>query len=354
MKAIRFLGPDEIEYTNVAEPVIQSDEVLIKIMAVGICGTDLELLSGEMPYIKKGLTTYPLIPGHEWSGQVEKIGRDVTKFKVGDRVTGDVSIGCGNCVMCMTGRFNLCPNRKVVGSYRNYNGAFSEYIKLPFRHVYLLPDHISYEEAALIEPAATAAYGVMRARISYGDTVLVIGDGPIGLLSVQSAILSGASSVYLIGSWDEKLEIGKTMGADFTMNYRNDDNLEILLEKTRHIGVDIVIETSGSADAFNFGLRAIKPGGKVVLLSIYSSSEFMAEVNTIVSKDAEVIGVLASCNSFEPTIELMKAGKIDVKPLITHKFPLSQADEAIQMMKSKSEFRIKVLLIPATSVLTMN
>ncbi|MZQ99403.1 MAG: alcohol dehydrogenase catalytic domain-containing protein [Acidaminobacter sp.] len=347
MKAIRFTGPETMEYVDVPKPVIEDDEVLIKVMAVGICGTDLELFSGEMPYIKNGLTTYPLIPGHEWSGQIVEIGSKVTGFKVGDRVTGDVSIGCGNCSMCMTGRFNLCPNRRVVGSYRNYDGAFAEYLKLPYRHVYPLPNDLSYEEAALIEPAATAAYGVMKAGIGLGETVLVIGDGPIGLLSVQTAVLSGASKVFLIGSWEEKLKLGIDMGASIALNYRNGDIVEVIQEKTQFKGVDVVIETSGSTKAFNQSLRLLKPGGKIVLLSIYTSSEFMAEINSIVSKDAEVIGVLASCNSFKPTIELLSAGKIDVLPLITHCFPLEQAKDAIDMMRSKKDLRIKVLLIPS-------
>jgi len=348
MKAVRFTGPENMEYIDVPKPVIGESEVLIKIMAVGICGTDLELFSGEMPYIRNGLTTYPLIPGHEWSGQIVEVGSKVSDFNVGDRVTGDVSIGCGNCSMCMSGRFNLCPDRKVVGSYRNYNGAFAEYIKLPYRHVYLIPNELSYEEAALIEPAATAAYGVMKAGIGLGDSVLVIGDGPIGLLSVQTAVLSGASKIYLIGSWDEKLKLGSTMGADFTLNYRNEKTVEIIQEMTQFKGIDIVIETSGSTQAFNQSLKLLKPGGKIILLSIYSSAEFMAEINSIVSKDAEVIGVLASCNSFEPTIDLMAAGKINVAPLITHKYALCQAADAIQMMRSKHDFRIKVLLIPSS------
>jgi 2-desacetyl-2-hydroxyethyl bacteriochlorophyllide A dehydrogenase len=347
MKAVQFTGPEKMSYVDVPNPIINEYEVLIKIMAVGICGTDLELFSGEMPYIRNGLTTYPLIPGHEWSGQIVEVGSKVSNFKIGDRVTGDVSIGCGSCSMCMNGRFNLCPNRRVVGSYRNYNGAFAEYIKLPHRHVYLLPDELSYEEAALIEPAATAAYGVMKAGIGLGDSVLVIGDGPIGLLSVQTAVLSGASKVYLVGSWDEKLKLGTTMGADFTLNYRNDKIVEIIHEMTQFKGIDVVIETSGSTKAFNQSLKLLKPGGKIILLSIYSSSEFMAEINSIVSKDAEVIGVLASCNSFKPTIELLAAGKINVLPLITHKYPLSRAADAINMIRTKSDFRIKVLLIPS-------
>lgn len=346
MKAIRFMAPEKLEYSDVPTPEIESNEILIKIKAVGVCGSDMELFAGDHPYLKRGVTKYPLIPGHEWSGQVEKVGSEVSGFKAGDRVTGDVSIGCGNCNMCKTGRFNLCPNRGVIGSYKNRDGAFAEYIKLPYRHVYKLPDSISYEEAAMIEPAATAGYAVMKAKVGYGDTVLVIGDGPIGQLSLQCAKAAGASKVFVVGSWDEKLEVARATGADDVMNYKRDDIVSRINELTEGIGVDVVIETSGNPKAFNQSLHTMRPGGKAVLLSIYTAAEFMAEINWIVFKDAEVIGVLASCNAYKPTIALMESGRINVKPLITHKYPLEKAGEAIEMIKDRKECKIKVVLIP--------
>ena len=346
MKAIRVIGVEEIEYVDVPKPEIGVEDVLIKVMAVGVCGTDMELYTGEMPYIKKGLTTYPFIPGHEWSGCVEQVGAAVKEFQPGDRVTGDVSIGCGHCHMCKIGRFNLCPNRRVVGSYRNLDGAYAEYIKLPRKNVYKLPDNLSYEEAALIEPAAPAAYGVLKSGMKFGDSVLVVGDGPIGLLAVQCAKIAGASKIFVSGSWDEKLEVAIKTGADYVMNYKRDNLEEIIHELTEGAGVDVVFETSGNVKAFNQSMHAVKPGGKVVLLSIYTSPEFMAEINTIVSKDADVIGVLASCNTFKPTIKMLENGSIDVKPLITHQYPLEKAKDVLEMMKTKNECRIKVLLIP--------
>ncbi|MTI65094.1 MAG: galactitol-1-phosphate 5-dehydrogenase [Firmicutes bacterium] len=346
MKAVRFTGPREVKYEDVEKPKIKSNEILIKVKAVGICGTDMELYSGEMPYIKKGLTKYPLIPGHEWSGEIVEVGSEVPRFSVGEKVTSDVSIGCGKCDMCKIGRYNLCPNRVVVGSYKNKDGAFAEYIKLPYRHVYRLPDSMSYEEAALIEPAATASYGVMKGDIDYGSTVLIIGDGPIGQLSMQCAKVAGASKVFIVGSWDEKLEIAKSTGADAVMHYKKDDVLDKINELTNGKGVDVVIESSGSPKAFNQSLEAVKPGGKVVLLSIYPTSEFMAQINSVVTKDADLIGVLASPNAFKPTIDLMESGRINVKPLISHKYELKDAEKAIKMIENKEECRLKAILIP--------
>ncbi|NMA14439.1 MAG: galactitol-1-phosphate 5-dehydrogenase [Clostridia bacterium] len=346
MKAVRILEPEIIEYSDVPKPQINDSEALIRVKAVGICGSDLELLSGDMPHIKNGFTTYPLIPGHEWAGQIEEIGKGVQGFSVGDRVTGDVSLGCGNCHMCKIGRYNLCPNRVVVGSYRNKDGAFAEYIKMPYKNLYKLSENISYEEAALTEPAATAAYGIMRAKIGFGDTVLVIGDGPIGQLAMQCAKISGASKVIAVGSWDKKLEIARQLAADVVVNYKKDDVVEKVLENTDYEGADVILETSGNMIAFNQSIKAVKPGGKIVLYSFYNSVEFPVSINNFIVKDADLIGILASPNASKPVLSLMESGRINVKPLITHRYPMEKISEAIAMIKEKKECRIKVLLTP--------
>lgn len=346
MKAVRFSGPEKIEYTDVPKPQINDTEVLVRVKAAGICGTDLELLTGDMPHIKNGFTTYPLIPGHEWAGQIEEVGSQVQGFGVGDRVTGDVSLGCGNCEMCKTGRYNLCPNRVVVGSYRNKDGAFAEYIKMPYRNLFKLPETISYEEAALAEPAATAAYGIMRAKIGFGDTVLAIGDGPIGQLAMQCAKIAGASKVIAVGSWDEKLDIARQLAADVVLHYKRDDIVAQVLEYTDGEGADVILETSGNMIAFNQSIKAVKPGGKIVLYSFYSRVEFPATINNFIVKDADLIGILASPNAFGPVLSLMESGRIHVKPLITHRYPMEQISEAIAMIRNKQECRIKVLLMP--------
>ena len=177
MKAIRFMKPETIEYSEVPMPALGDGEVLAEIAYAGFCATDIELLTGEMVHIKNGNTTYPIIPGHEWSGTIVQTGKDVRGFRPGDRITSDVSLGCGKCDFCRRGHYNLCPNREVVGSYRNRQGVFAQYVAVPERHVYRIPEGLSLEEAALAEPAATAAYAVAKARIPAGAQVLVIGDG---------------------------------------------------------------------------------------------------------------------------------------------------------------------------------
>lgn len=345
MKAIRFKKPETIAYEDIPVPEVKPNEVLAKIEYAGFCATDIELLTGEMVHIKNGNTTYPLVPGHEWSGTIVEVGSAVTQFHVGDRITSDVSLGCGECDACRKGHYNLCPNREVIGSYRNRQGVFAQYVAVPQRHVYRIPEGLSMEEAALAEPAATAMYAVRKARIPDGANVLVIGDGPIGQLAAQLANIAGASKVIMAGSWDAKLDIAKECGIADTINYHREDVVarsQELLEG----GPDIVIETSGNNMALDMAVRALKPTGRIVAVSWYTGAKVDVAMNTVIVKDAELIGSLASPNSFGPVLSYMAEGKLKVKPLITHVKKLEELPQVVDMIRAKKEMRIKVLLKP--------
>ena len=346
MKAARFMGVEQIQVGEIPTPVPKDNEVLAKIAYAGYCGTDMDLLDGSMVHIKNGFTTYPLVPGHEWAGTVVAVGKNVTKFAVGDHITSDVSLGCGSCDYCHHGRYNLCPDREVVGSYRNRQGAFAEYIAVPEHHTYKIPEGVSLEEAALAEPAATAAYAVRRTNIQMGDTVLVIGDGPIGQLAAQLARLSGASRVIVAGSWDEKLAIAKECGADETINYHREDVADAAIALTGGVGPDRIIESSGNQKALAQALRALKPGGTLCLISWYQDAQIPLPVNGMIVKDCNIVCSLASPNSFLPVLTYMATGKLKVKPLITHIKPLEELADVVKMIRDKKEMRIKILLQP--------
>lgn len=345
MKAIRFRKPETIEYSDIPTPAPQRGEVLAEIAYAGFCATDIELLTGEMVHIKNGNTTYPIIPGHEWSGTVVQVGEGVRNLQVGDRITSDVSLGCGECDECRRGHYNLCPNREVIGSYRNRQGAFAQYIAVPQRHVYKIPDALSMEEAALAEPAATAAYAVTKARIPAGARVLVIGDGPIGQLAAQLANIEGASRVIMAGSWDDKLAVAKSCGVWETINYHREDVAERARELTDG-GPEIIIETSGSNSALNSAVQALKPTGRIVAVSWYNDAMVDVPMNALIVKDAELVGSLASPNSFEPVLRYMAEGRLKARPLITHVRPLEELEDVVKMIRAKKEMRIKVLLKP--------
>lgn len=345
MKAIRFMDPGVIEYSEIPQPEIRDDEVLAQIAYAGFCATDIELLTGEMIHIKNGNTKYPIIPGHEWSGTVVAVGKNVRDFKAGDQVTSDVSLGCGECEDCRQGHYNLCPNREVVGSYRNRQGVFAQYVAIPQRHLYHIPEGLSLEEAALAEPAATAMYAVTKAQIPAGAQVLVIGDGPIGQLAAQLANIAGASRVIMAGSWDEKLAIARECGIHETINYHNEDVIQRARELTEG-GPEIVIETSGSNVALNMAVQALKPTGRIVAVSWYNGANVDVAMNTLIVKDAALIGSLASPNSFTPVLRYMVEGKLKVKPLITHIKRLEDFQNVIEMIRAKKEMRIKILFQP--------
>ncbi len=346
MKAARFAAVEEIEIVNVPMPEPKADEVLARVEYAGFCGTDLDLLNGSMVHIKNGFTKYPLIPGHEWSGVITEVGSSVTGFQVGDRITADVSLGCGACDYCRNGRYNLCPNREVVGSYRNRQGVFAQYVAVPARHVYRIPEGVSMEEAALAEPAATAAYAVRRAKIQMGDTVLVIGDGPIGQLAAQLARISGAAKVIVAGSWDEKLRIARDCGAGATINYHNEDIAAAAQRLTGGAGPDVIIESSGNQGALGQAVKALKPGGTLVLISWYQDTEVPVQLNNMIAKDCTVICSLASPNAFAPVLTYMAEGQLQAKPLITHVVPLESLPDVVKMVRAKKEMRIKILLRP--------
>ncbi len=346
MKAIRFMNPEHIEVSDIPIPEMGDNDILAKVAYAGFCGTDIDLLTGEMVHIKNGFTTYPLVPGHEWAGVVEKVGKNVTAFKPGDKVTSDVSLGCGECAYCRKGRYNLCPNRKVIGSYRNKQGVFAEYVSVPVRHVYKVPDGLSLQQAALAEPAGTAAYAVNRAGIAMGDNVLVIGDGPIGQLAAQLALLNGAAKVDMVGSWDEKLEIAQSCGVSNVINYHREDIATQAKVLTGGLGPDVIIETSGNKTALNASIQALRPGGNIVMVSWYSGVEIGVQMNNAIAKDCNLIGTLASPNTFDAVLTYMAEGKLKVDPLITHVEPLENFAHVVDMIRAKKECRIKVLLQP--------
>ncbi|MBS3765377.1 alcohol dehydrogenase catalytic domain-containing protein [Candidatus Bipolaricaulota bacterium] len=345
MRAARIFGEKDIRYVEKAKPTVGPEEVLVKVKAVGVCGSDVELYEGVHPYLERGLTTLPITPGHEWSGRVAETGDKVEDFSPGDRVTGDVTLACGDCEYCMNGRYNLCPNRIVVGSYRNKEGGFAEYIKMPRRHLYEIPEGVSYREAAMTEPAATCVYGVNRTDIEFGSSVFVVGDGAIGQLALQSAA-AGAGKVIISGSYDQKLDIAADLYGAETINRHEHDVVDRVKELTKNEGVDVVLEASGNDKGLDQGLEALRPGGKICLLSIYPQEELTADINSVVFKDADLYGVLGSPGSFSSTLEMMAKDKLKPEELISHTVSLENAEKAFDFVYNDRENTIKTIIEP--------
>ncbi len=346
MKAAVLEGKLECRYEDVPRPKPAAGEALCRVKAVGICGTDMELYRGTMPFLEMGLAKYPLIPGHEWSGVVEEVGEGVRGLSPGDRVTADVSIGCGGCVSCKRGLYNLCNNRREVGISGGKDGAFAEFITMPKAFLYKVPDHVSFDEAALTEPTATVVKAIQKTPIRLGDIVLVIGDGPIGLLGMQAARCGGAGHLIVAGLQEWKLKIAGELGADRVVNVNEESLCQVVMDTTDGTGVDYLIEASGSAEAIGQALSLARSGGVINVVGIYETAIPNYDMSDVVLRDISVIGSVASPNAYEATIRLIASGRIKTAPCISHRFALSEIDRALEVQQKLPAERLKILLYP--------
>jgi 2-desacetyl-2-hydroxyethyl bacteriochlorophyllide A dehydrogenase len=346
MKAARLVGPASVTYQDVPQPFCEPDEVLVKVECVGVCGTDVEMYHGTMAYFQMGWTEYPITLGHEWSGVVVERGDEVTHLQVGDRVTGDVTIGCFQCENCKRGDYNLCLSKIEVGLCRGKDGAYADYLTMPARHTYRLPDGVDFEEAAMTEPAATVVKAIRKARLNPGAYGVVFGDGPIGLLGMQAMIACGAGRTLLVGTYDRKLALGSELGCDLTVNVNKEDISAIVDQETAGRGADFVMEASGNPEALKQASMITRMGGTISVVGLYETPIQDFDMGSIVVRDIDLISSVASPNVFDETLRLMAAGKIKAKPLVSHRFPLAKASEAFDVQIKQIEQRDKILLLP--------
>lgn len=344
MKAAQLISPNTLKYHEVPEPKVGPNDVLIKTERVGICGTDLELFKGTMPFFKTGLSKYPIIPGHEWCGRVVEVGSAVQGFAPGDRVTGDVSVGCGTCPYCMEGLYHLCLHRAEVGISGGKDGACSEVFTMPYKHVFKVPESLSPEIAAVTEPTATVIKAIDRAPLRLGAIVLVLGDGPIGLLALQAANCAGSAFTMVSGTSDEKLKVARELGADLTINITRESLREAVMDHTRGLGADYVMECSGKAACFHEAVELVRPSGTICGIGICEHNLNNYDIARVVCQDITFVGTVASPNAFPRTIRLLASGRIKPHPLITHRMPLVEMAEAMNVMQEKADKRIKIML----------
>lgn len=341
MKAFFIHGPLDMRLEEVPTPEIGDEQVLVRVAAVGICATDIELYDGRMPYIRQGLTKLPLTPGHEWSGRVARVGRKVTNVKPGDAVVGDISLGCGKCANCLRGAYHLCADRTELGVIKE-NGAFAEYLRTEAKNVYRVPEGLSLLEAAFTEPAATCVNAMARTRVNPGDQVVVFGDGVIGFLTAQAALVLGASRVVLVARKSEHAAVAAELGLHFVDSTKAD----VLTEVPRILGgpPEVVCECTGNPDVLDTAVHLTSPGGRINALSITGKELIPTDVDYIVTRDIILVGSLASPNAFGPTLRLMAAGRIKVKPLVSRVFGFAETVEAFDYVRLRRGPRIKVLV----------
>lgn len=271
--------------TDLPIPEVGKRDVLVKVKAVAICGTDMHILPWT-DYAKKRVPV-PMVFGHEFAGDIVELGSEVTEFQVGDRVAGETHIPCNHCYQCKTDNRHICENMKIIGV--QVPGAFAEYISFPADCAYKIGDALSYEFGAMLEPMGVAVHGVDKGNVK-GKDVVIYGCGPIGLMAVGAALVFGAKTVTAIDIFDEKLEIAKKMGAHVIINAKTQNAVAKVLERVSH-GVDVVIDYTGSAAAIQSGFDMLRKGGRFVMVGLPSSEISFSFADNVIYKEATVIGV---------------------------------------------------------------
>lgn len=343
MKAMVLYDDYDIRYEEVETPKPGFGQILIKVLCAGLCATDISIYTGQNSFKPQGLIRYPMIQGHEWVGIVEEMGDGIDDLKIGDRVTGDSVVTCGHCTECLKGRYVQCEHQCSVGTVNAWDGAFGDYILMPERSVYKIPEMVSNKEAVLVEPLAIGVYAAERADIRFGDTVVVYGTGTVGFGALMAAINSGAVKTIFVGRQDNKLEIGQSFGADYCINSKKQDVYSEVMRLTNGKGAEVVIEATGSAEVFATCLAMTKSSGVLALPSFYEKKLDGFYIDDLVLRDVKMVGVSAAPNVTGRVLKLLSTGKFPVEQLITKEYPMTQLREAYDTAINQRD-NIKILL----------
>ena len=344
MKAARLFGPGDMRIVDAPIPELRAHDVLCRVVRSGICGTDYAIYSGEFSFVKSGGVKFPMTPGHEWSGVVERVGPEVTLLSPGDRVVGDTGVSCGACNQCLLGNYYACAESRSVGTVNAWDGAYAEYIVMPDRHLFPLPERVSFDNGAMVEPAATALFAVMRAEVRIGDTVLVHGSGPIGITAAKLAKLMGAAKVIITGRKDVKLKAALALGVDAAVNTTKEPWADAVRREAAPYGVDRVIEASGSTQLLTESLPLVKLWGVVSAVAFYERPVEGFNVDQLVFGNLTLRGSAGSLGMYPIILKLMDCGILDLSSLITGRYPFAKVVQAMADMKEKNETRIKLML----------
>ncbi len=314
-------------------------EALVRVRAVGICATDLHLLDGSQRFDR-----IPQVLGHEIAGVVESVGGGVSSDWVGSRVIVDPVIGCGMCPYCHAGRKLLCKAGGELGTTGG-DGGYAEYVTVPAANLYRWPETLSFEEGAIMEPLNCTWGAFLKAQAQPGESVLIFGSGPAGLLFLALARTSGCTPVFMIGRGEVRLGLAKRFGATETWVYRDADLKEKVLQATGGKGPDIVVEASGANTAVGQAFEWVRPGGRVVLYGVSGTGQPNILSDRIVQKDLQVVAGIGSPLLWDRGVQLAAGGLIDFRSLVTHQFPLEKAEEALATARD-GDRAIKVVLCP--------
>jgi L-iditol 2-dehydrogenase len=341
IKAAVLYEAEDVRIDLVDMPEItEDDQVLVKIRAVGICGSDIH-------YYKHGrigsyIVEKPMILGHESAGEVVSVGKNVKTLKVGDRVALEPGVPCGKCEYCKKGRYNLCSDVKFMAT-PPIDGALVEYVVHPAEYVYNLPDNLSFAEGALIEPLAVGMHATRIAEVQSGDRVAILGSGPIGLVTMQAARAKGAAEAIAVDINDFRLNLAKKLGATHLINAKEEDVCQRIKELTNDEGVDIVFETAGTAITTQQTVEVVKKGGTVVLIGLGAQDVIPINTMKLIWNEIKVQCVQRYANVYDKAISLVSNGRIDLKSMITGEFSLDKTEEAL-VVADKDDKAVKSVI----------
>jgi 2-desacetyl-2-hydroxyethyl bacteriochlorophyllide A dehydrogenase len=336
MKAVVFHKANDISVEECPMPRIGPGDVLVNVHACGVCGTDIHILHGEH------IVKFPVIPGHEFSGEIVEAAPEVTNVKVGDRVTVDPNIVDHTCFFCRRGEIHLCENLTATGV--NYNGGFAEYCKVPAAQAYPIPNEVSLDEAAMAEPLACCVHGIDRAGIVPGSTVVLLGAGSIGLILLQLVKTAGAGLVIVSEPDEKKRELAARFGAEVLLDPTTGDVQAEVARLTR-VGADVVIESAGRLETAQLAIKLARRGGTVLQFGVVSPDKVIEVAPyDVFYKELTIRGSFVNPFTHARAVDLLARKQVEVMPLVTHRFSLDDAAKALETAQGRDA--IKVLLTP--------
>jgi len=331
-------APGQVEFVKRTLPPLGEKDVLIRVKACSICGGDVHLYKGKHP-----LASLPAAIGHELAGEIIKKGPGVSKVNLGDRVVVEPVLTCGQCYFCVHGEYHLCQN--IAYQYSAGQGGFTPYFITAEKWVHQIPDSISYEEAALIEPLAVAVHAMRKAEVALGHNVAIFGAGGIGLFLLQVVRAAGANSIFVIDIQDHRLKLAQELGASWAINPEKEDALAKIFQETNGLGVDRSFEAVGLEKTLRQSAECLKKGGICVLIGLFEEPWAVKfPVNLFVQKEIQIRGSRGYCWDFQKAINLVSNGQVKLAPLISHRRPLTDLPQAFALLLNPANKAHKVVI----------
>lgn len=335
--------PFDMEMKEVKVPKIGATDVLVKVMAVGVCGSDVHYY--EHGRVGEFVVEKPLILGHECSGVVTDIGSNVTRFKVGDRVAIEPGVPCGECEYCKSGKYNLCPDVEFLAT-PPVDGAFSQYISHPEGFLFHIPEALSYEEATLNEPFSVGVQACKRANVQPGSTVVIMGMGPVGLMAVVAAKAFGATKIIVSDLEKIRLDEALKLGATHAINIKEEGVATRINEITKGKSVNYAFETAGNPIALQNALAALNNGGTLAIVGLPQQENIELNIPFIANHEINIVGIFRYANTYDMGLEMLASTSADLNTMFTDAYDLNEAKEAMEQARTNKSGSLKVMVYP--------